>query len=211
MINADKMQHGKRVMTQEEKILKLLKDNAFLRSRDLKKHGLSRTALTRLFMKGLVVRTKRGLYMRPGGAATEYFSLLEAAKMVPEGVICLLSALVFHGIGTQNPRQVWVAIDRKSKKPVISNTSVRIVRFSGASLHHGVEKRDILGIPLKVTSPAKTVADCFKYRNKIGLDVALEALRDGLQDRKFAMDDLYRAALACRVWNVLRPYAEAMV
>jgi predicted transcriptional regulator of viral defense system len=198
-------------MTQEAKILELLKGSVFLCSRDLKKHGLSRTALSRLFRKGKAVRTERGLYMKPGEIETEHFSRLEVAKKVPEGVICLLSALSFHGIGTQDPYQVWIAIGRKSARPRVSNTRVRIVWFSAASLHYGVEKHDILGIPLKVTSPAKTVADCFKYRNKIGLDVAIEALREGLRDRQFTSDDLYRAALVCRVWNVIRPYAEAMV
>lgn len=198
-------------MTQAEKILELLNRSAFIRSRDLKKHGLSRTALRRLFQKGIVVRTERGLYMKPGEIETEHFSRLEVAKKIPEGVICLLSALSFHGIGTQNPYQVWIAIDRKSARPRVSKTRVRIVRFSGASLHYGVEKHNILGIALKVTSPAKTVADCFKYRNKIGLDVAIEALREGLRDRRFTTDDLYRAALVCRVWNIVRPYAEALV
>jgi len=198
-------------MTQEEKILGLLKGSAFLRSCDLKKHGLSRTALSRLFQKGKVVRTERGLYMKPGEIETEHISLLEVAKKVSGGVICLLSALSFHGIGTQNPYQIWIAIDRKSAKPKVSNARMRIVRFSEASLHYGVEKHNILGITLKVTSPEKTVADCFKYRNKIGLDVAIEALREGLRDRRFTSDDLYRAALVCRIWNVIRPYAEAMI
>ncbi|MGA2587486.1 MAG: type IV toxin-antitoxin system AbiEi family antitoxin domain-containing protein [Candidatus Aminicenantales bacterium] len=198
-------------MTQEDKILELLKVSAFLRSRDLKKYGLSRTALSRLFRKGRVVRTERGLYMKPGEVETEHFSLLEVTKKVPGGVICLLSALSFHRIGTQNPHQVWIAIDRKSAKPRIRNTGMRIVWFSEASLHYGVEQHNILGIALKVTGPAKTVADCFKYRNKIGLDVAIEALREGLRGRRFTADDLYRAALVCRIWNVIRPYAEAMV
>ena len=198
-------------MTQEEKILDLLNRNAFLRSRDLKKHGLSRTALMRLARKGKAVRTERGLYMRPGGPETEHISLLEVAKKIPDGVICLLTALAFHGIGTQEPYQVWIAIGRKSAKPRVRNTAVKIVRFSESSLYYGVEEHNILGITLKVTGPAKTVADCFKYRNKVGLDVAIEALREGLRDRRFTTDELYRAALVCRIWNVMRPYAEAMV
>jgi predicted transcriptional regulator of viral defense system len=198
-------------MTQEEKILELLKGSAFLRSRDLRKHSLSRTALSRLCRKEKVIRTERGLYMRPGETETEHFSRLEVAKKVPSGVICLLTALSFHRIGTQDPYQVWIAIGRKSAKPRVRNTAVRIVRFSEPSLYYGVEEHNILGITLKVTGPAKTVADCFKYRNKIGLDVAIEALREGLRDRRFTADDLYRAALVCRIWNVIRPYAEAMV
>jgi len=198
-------------MTQEEKILDLLSKNAFLRSRDLKRHGLSRTALMRLARKGRAVRTERGLYMKPGGPETENFSLLEVAKKIPGGIICLLTALAFHGIGTQEPHQVWIAIGRKSARPRISNTLVRIVRLSASSLHYGVENHDIQGITLKVTGPAKTVADCFKYRNKLGLDVAIEALREGLRDKRFSTDEIYRAALVCRTWNVIRPYAEAMV
>jgi len=197
-------------MTQEEKILRLLKSSAFLRPRDLEKYGLSRTALSRLCRKGHVVRAERGLYMIPGEVDTEHFSLLEVAKRVPGGVFCLLSALSFHVIGTQNPHHVWIAIDRKSAKPRIHNPGLRIARFSEASLHYGVEQHNILGIILKVTGPAKTVADCFKYRNKIGLDVAIEALREGLRYRRFTADELYRAALVCRIWNVMRPYAEAM-
>jgi len=198
-------------MTQEEKILELLNRNAFLRPRDLKQYGLSRTALSRLHRKGRVIRTERGLYMKPGEIQTEHFGRLEVAKKVPSGVICLLTALSFHRIGTQDPYQVWIAIGRKSAKPRVRNTAVKIVRFSEASLYYGVEEHNILGITLKVTGPAKTVADCFKYRNKIGLDVAIEALREGLRDRRFTSDDLYRAALICRIWNVIRPYAEAMV
>jgi len=198
-------------MTQEDKILELLKGSVFLRSRDLKKHGLFRTALMRLVQKGKVIRIERGLYMRPGGPETEHISLLEVAKKVPGAVICLLTALRFHGIGTQEPYQVWIAIGRKSKKPRTSSTLVRIVRFSEASLLYGVDEHKILGTTLRITNPAKTVADCFKYRNKVGLDVAIEALREGLRDRRFTTDEFYRAALVCRVWNVVKPYAEAMV
>lgn len=198
-------------MTQEGKILELLKGSAFVRSRDLNKHGLPRTALMRLVRKGRVVRAQRGLYMLPGGPETEYISLLEAANKVPGGVICLLTALRFHEIGTQDPYQVWIAIGRKAAKPRIGNTLVRIVRFSGASLLYGVEEHKILGTNLRVTDPAKTVADCFKYRNKVGLDVAIEALKEGYRARRFSSDELYQAALVCRIWKVIKPYAEAIV
>lgn len=198
-------------MTQEEKILEILNGSAFLRSRDLEKLGLPRTALMRLVRKGEVVRAQRGLYMKPGGPETEHISLLEVAKKVPGGVICLLTALRFHGIGTQEPYQVWIAIGRKSAKPRISNPRLRIFRFSKASLFYGAEEHRILGTTLRITNPAKTVADCFKYRNKVGLDVAIEALREGFRDRRFSPDELYRAALVCRIWKVIKPYAEAMV
>jgi predicted transcriptional regulator of viral defense system len=198
-------------MTQEGRILELLKENAFLRSRDLKNHGLSRTALMRLVRRGKAVRAQRGLYMRPGGPETEHISLLEVANKVPNGVICLLTALRFHEIGTQEPYQVYVAIGRKSAKPRISSPLLRIFRFSEASLRYGVEEHNILGTTLRITNPAKTVADCFKYRNKVGLDVAIEALREGFRDRRFSTDELYQAALVCRIWKVIKPYAEAMV
>lgn len=152
----------------------------------------------------------RSLY-ETGGGRNRTFQFLEVAKKVSHGVICLLSALSFHRIGTQNPHQVWIAIDRKAGKPKIDNTLVRIVRFSKTSLEYGVKIHEIQGIRLAVTEPAKTVADCFKYRNKIGLDVAIEALREGWHDLRFTMDDLYSAAVVCRIWNVIRPYAEALV
>ncbi len=198
-------------MTQEERILEILNGSAFLRSRDLEKLDLPRTALMRLVRKRQVVRAQRGLYMKPSGPETEHISLLEVANKVPGGVICLLTALRFHGIGTQEPYQVWIAIGRKSKKPRISNPRLRIFRFSESSLSYGVEEHKILGTTLKITSPAKTIADSFKYRNKVGLDVAIEALREGFRDRRFSSDELYRAALVCRIWKVIKPYAEAMV
>jgi predicted transcriptional regulator of viral defense system len=198
-------------MTQERRILELLKGSAFLRSRDLDKHRLPRTVLMRLVHRGQVVRAQRGLYMLPGGPETEHISLLEVAKKVPGGVICLLTALRFHGIGTQDPYQVWIAIGRKSKRPKISQILVRFVRFSDTSLYYGVEAHKILGTTLMITSPAKTVADCFKYRNKVGLDVAIEALREGCRAKRFSSDELYRAAQVCRIWKVLKPYAETMI
>lgn len=196
-------------MTQEEKILEILNGSAFLRSRDLEKLSLPRTALMRLVRKGEVVRAQRGLYMRPGGPETKHISLLEVAKKVPGGVICLLTALRFHEIGTQEPYQVWIAIGRKSKKPRISNTLVKFVRFSEASLRYGVEEHKILGTTLRITSPAKTVADCFKYRNKLGLDIALEAGKDCIYSRKATISEIYECAKVCRVANVIKPYLEA--
>lgn len=198
-------------MTQEEKILALIKTSNYLRPRDLKNLGLPRTALMRLVRKGSIMRIERGLYVTPGGRETEHMSLLEVAKKAPGGVICLLSALAFHGIGTQEPYQVWIAIGRKARIPKIGKTKLRIVRFSEASLHYGIEKRNIHGILLKITNPAKTVADCFKYRNKIGLDVAIEALKEGFDDRRFTPDELYEAAGICRVWPIIKPYAEAII
>jgi predicted transcriptional regulator of viral defense system len=141
---------------------------------------------------------------------TEFHSLEEACKRVPHGIVCLLSALRFHGLTTQAPFEVWLAIDRKARLPRLGALPLRIVRFSGRALKEGVEEHRIEGVPVKTYNPAKTVADCFKYRNKIGLDVALEALRDCRRQRKCTNDELWRYAKVCRVANVMRPYMEAL-
>jgi predicted transcriptional regulator of viral defense system len=128
---------------------------------------------------------------------------------VPKAVICLLSALQFHDLTTQLPHKVWIAVDRKAQKPRTS-LPVNIVRFSADILNKGIEKHMIEGVELKITNPAKTVADCFKYRNKIGLDVVMEALSDCVKKRKATRDEIWRYAKLCRVANVIRPYMEAM-
>jgi len=130
---------------------------------------------------------------------------------VPQAIICLLSALRFHGIGTQSPHEVWIALDRKARKPRLAGLPVRVVRFSGAALGAGVESRLISERKVRITSPARTVADCFKYRNKIGLDVALEALREAWRSKRVTADELWRYAKICRVANVMRPYLETLM
>lgn len=152
----------------------------------------------------------RGLYTGRNAKVTEHHTLVEAAVRVPHGVVCLLSALRFHKLTTQSPHEVWMAIDVKARKPVTDWPPLRIVRFSGAALTFGVEKQVIENIEVRITSREKTVADCFKYRNKVGLDVAIEALRDYLRSRRRSVDALMQAAAACRVNNVMRPYLEAM-
>jgi predicted transcriptional regulator of viral defense system len=166
-------------------------------------------ALTRLCRSGRLQRVGRGLYVLPDADLTENHALAQACKRVPHGVICLLTALRFHGLTTQSPSEVWIAIDVKARKPRLDATPLRVVRFSGRSLTYGVEEHEVEGVTVRVTSPAKTVADCFKFRNKIGVDVAVEALKDYRRVRGSA-DDLWRAAQACRVTNVMRPYLEAI-
>ena len=156
------------------------------------------------------MRAGRGLYVPAEAALTENHSLAEAGCRVAGGVICLLSALRFHDLGTQNPPEVWMGIGPKARKPVVDYTRLRIVRFSGASLSSGIETHWIEGIKVRIYGVAKTVADCFKYRNKIGLDVALEALRDGLRKRKFSRTEFLRFAAICRVARVIKPYLQAM-
>jgi predicted transcriptional regulator of viral defense system len=156
------------------------------------------------------VRVGRGLYVPVGARITEHHTLAEAVKRVSGGVVCLLSALGFHRLTTQSPHQVWLAIDVKARKPKTDWPPLRIVRFSGAARTFGVESHLIEGVEVGITSRAKTVADCFKYRNKIGVDVAVEALREYLGRRGRSMDELQHAADVCRVGRVIRPYIEAL-
>jgi len=191
--------------------LTLLREKGLLRPRELINWGIPRSTLQRLLKAGEVERVARGLYALPGHLLSEHQSLLEVSKQVPNGVICLLSALSYHGIGTQLPHEVWVAIGSKARIPIVSQVVVRIVRFSPEALDYGVERHQIGGVELRVTSPAKTVADCFKYRNKVGLDVAVEALKEGWRDRRLELPKLWEAARVCRVDKVIRPYAEALL
>ena len=196
--------------TNEEKVLALVREAGIFRPRDLVPHGIPRTALRRLEKRGKVRRIARGLYELAEPDPTEYVDLMAVCKRVPKGVVCLISALNFHGLTNQMPYEVWLAIDVKAHKPKIEHPPVRIVRFSGDALTFGVEAHHIEGVQIRVTSPAKTVADCFKYRNKVGTDVAAEALGTFRRSRKGRMDDLWDAAEVCRVTNVMRPYLESI-
>ena len=164
-----------------------------------------------LHRRGLLERVGRGIYAAKESKVTENHSLAEVAKRVPHGVLCLLSALRFHQMTTQLPHEVWLAIGFKARSPKPDGLVLRVVRFSGKALTSGIEEHIIEGVPVKIYNPAKTVADCFKYRNKIGLDVALEALRDCKKQRRATMDDLWRFAKVCRVANVMRPYLESLL
>ena len=195
---------------QANKVLELARKAGVLRPRDLDPLGIPRTYISRLHNAGHLQRIGRGLYVLPAANATEHRTLAEAAKRVPNGVICLLSALRFHELTTQAPFEVWIAIAEKAWRPRVDYPPLRIVRFSKAALREGVEEHRLEGVPVRVFGPAKTVADCFKYRNKIGLDVALEALRECWRERRCSMDDLWHFADICRVRNVMRPYLEAV-
>jgi len=187
----------------------VLVGRSVLRPRDVAS-GTSRVALARLVDKGQLERVGRGLYVPTKAKATAHHTLVEAAKRVPHGVVCLLSALRFHGLTTQSPHEVWLAIDVKARKPTVDWPPLRIVRFSGTALRFGIVEHQIEGVAVNITSKEKTVADCFKYRNKIGVDVALEALRDYLRAKGRSVDALMEAAAASRVTNVMRPYLEAL-
>ena len=197
-------------MAPRERLLELIREKGFLRVRDLAAHGIHPEYLRRLHRQGVLVRAARGVYVSASAVPTENRTLAEASKRVPHGVICLLSALRFHGLTTQMPFEVWMAIDRRARRPRENQLPLRVVRFSGAAFTTGVEEHVIEGVRVAVYGVAKAVADCFKFRNKIGLDVALEALRDCRKRRLASTDELWRAARVCRVANVMRPYMEAL-
>lgn len=196
--------------SKKQQILGLLKKTGVLRPRDLEAIGISGEYLNKLYWEGVLDRPSRGLYTLADSEPTENRTIAEAGKRVSQGVVCLLSALRFHDLTTQAPFEVWIAIDEKARLPRIDYPPIRIFRFSGDALTFGVGEHKLEGVKIRVYSPAKTVADCFKYRNKIGIDVAIEALRDCLQQRKATMDELWSAAKVCRMSNVMRPYLESM-
>jgi predicted transcriptional regulator of viral defense system len=198
------------VRTKKQKLMEIAARQHIVRPSDLQRARIPRNYLSRLVQSGQLQKLDRGIYTAGTLPASEHISLMEVSRKVPKAVICLLSALSFHEIGTQIPSEVWIAIDVKAWAPRITSPAVRIMRFSGEALHFGVQEKQVSGGKLRVFSPAKTVADCFKFRNKIGLDVALEALRECHRQRKASMSELFEAAKVCRVANVMRPYLESL-
>ena len=196
--------------TAAERLIDLVRSRGLIRPRDLAPQGIPRVSLTRAVRRGQLERIGRGLYGLPGRQISAHGVLAEVARRVPKGVVCLLSALRFHGLTTQAPFEVWLAIENKAIAPKLDYPALRIVRFSGAALTAGVEEHLVDDVIIRVTGVAKTVADCFKYRNKIGLDVALEALREAWRAKRMTSDDLWRYAKVCRVANVMRPYLDSL-
>lgn len=193
-----------------DRTLKLARRRHRITARELAAAGIHRQVLSRLVESGELERITRGVYRLPDHPLTEHHGIAMASLVVPHGVVCLLSALQFHGIGTQLPSEVWIAIDRRARSPALKYPPLRVVRYSGAALTEGIESYRVEGEVVRVYSVAKTVADCFKYRNKIGLDVALEALREARRAKKASADALWRYAKIDRVANVMRPYLEAL-
>lgn len=193
-----------------ENLIDLARTQGLIRPSDLAPLGIARVSLTRAVRSGQLERVGRGLYGLPGRKVSALGSFAEVARKVPKGVVCLLSALRFYNLTTQAPFEVWLAIENKAAKPKLDYPPLRIVRFSGAALTEGVEEHVVDGVTVRVTSVAKTVADCFKYRNKIGLDVALEALREAWHEKRMTSDDIWHYAKVCRVANVMRPYLESL-
>jgi predicted transcriptional regulator of viral defense system len=190
--------------------LDLLHSRGIVRARDLAAIGVSGATLAHLLGRGELIRIGRGLYAPPGRMATESDQLVQTAIRYPNAVFCLLTALQVHGLTTQSPHEIWVAIGPHSRAPTPGYPPLRVIRFSDPSI--GLEQRLIDGVvSIPVTSVAKTVADCFKFRNKIGVDIAIEALRDAWIKRKATMDGLWEAAEWCRMTRVMRPYLESLV
>jgi len=197
-------------LDRKQKILDLARRMGLVRPRDVEAAGIHREYLQRLYRNGDLVRVGRGLYALPGTRTSESLSLAEVAKRVPNAVMCLITALQFHNLTTQVAHRVWIAIENRKWGPAFDYPPIEIVRLTGPAFSFGVEKHDVDRTTIKVYSPAKTVADCFKFRNKIGLDVSLEALRETWRSQKATMDELWEAAKVCRVANVMRPYLEAV-
>jgi predicted transcriptional regulator of viral defense system len=183
---------------------------AFFRPRDVRPLGITYYQIQRLVADGQLERAGRGLYRLSDADASETETIAMIASAAPRVIVCLLSALRVHDIGTQSPRQIWLAIDRKARKPKQLPAAVSIVRFSGQMLTYGVVTQSMQGVRVRITTPARTVVDCFRYRNKVGLDVALEALRDAVRSRKALISEIGRAAEVCRISTVMAPYLEAL-
>jgi len=196
--------------TKQDLILQMAARKGQLRPRDLSQAGLAPASLQRLAEQGKLVRLGRGIYMLPDAEITEHHTLAEVGKRLPGGVICLLSALRFHEIGTETPACTWVAVRRGAKRPAALDLRLEVVRFSEPGMQEGVDQRILEGVPVRITSPARTIVDCFRYRNKIGLDIALEALKEGLRLR-VPLPELRRLAKLFHADRVMRPYLEAML
>ncbi|MFO0291729.1 MAG: type IV toxin-antitoxin system AbiEi family antitoxin domain-containing protein [Rhodospirillales bacterium] len=195
---------------QPEHARAILAEHGVLRLREIVDAGIAEETIARLVRRGEVIRLTRGLYQLADHKVAAAHSLVEATKQVPRGVICLLSALQYHGLTTQLPSRVWIAIDRNAWKPTVQHPPLRVLRFGGKALTVGVEIHTIEGIAVPIYGVAKTVVDCFRYRNKIGLDVALEALRESLRKRRCAPNELWRLAHELRILSIMKPYLEAM-
>ncbi len=197
--------------SKRDKILKFIEKNQIVRPKDVEAIGVSGVYLNKLYHEGFLERPSRGVYTLKDAEIDQNQTALEVCKRIPKGVICLLSALQFHELTTQLPFEVWIAIDARDHPPQGDLPPVRIFRFSKAAFEYGIERHKFRSLIVNVYSPAKTVADCFKYRNKIGTDVAIEALRNAWWKKKASIDELYAAAKVCRVANVMRPYLESLV
>jgi len=190
---------------------RLLEQHKIVRTTELSRAGVHPETIRRMVKTGDIIKLARGLYSLPGYQPTEYYSLIEAQKLVDQGVVCLLSALSYHEIGTQNPSEIWMAIPRKTRPPKIENSPVKIVKFSEEGYQAGIETHSIENNEIKIYNIPKTIADCFKYRNKLGIDVAIEALKDVMLNKRTTVDELLKYAEIYRVRQIITPYMESLV
>lgn len=197
-------------MSKMQQVLALAHEMGVIRAKDAQAKGIHPEYLKRLEQQGLLIRSARGLYTFTEAEITESHSLVEAARRVPHGIICLLSALSFYELTTQAPFEVWLTISQKARAPKEDILPLRIVYMSGQALESGIEEHKIEGVRVRVYSVAKTVVDCFKFRNKIGLDVAIEALRSSTRERHCTINEIWHYAKICRMQNVMRPYLESL-
>lgn len=198
-------------MKKSDKILEAARKKGLIGARDVQELGIPRQALYGLYEKGLLIRAARGMYMLPDAPITEYQNLIEVAKKIPTAVVCLISALSFYEITTQIPDQIWIAVPRDTWRPKMAYPPLRYTVLTEKTYRFGIQEVDINGAKIKIYSPAKTVADCFKFRNKVGLDIAIEALREVWRTRIATMNELTEAAKVNRVLKIMRPYMEAIV
>ena len=197
--------------TYSDQATQLARRYGVLTAQEARRHGIHTQVLTRMVREGTLERVSRGCYRLPEAPVTEHHGLALASAAVPDGVVCLVSALSFHGIGTQIPHELWMAVERRARKPDLAWPPLRVFRFGGKSFTEGVETHEPEGVPVRVYEVAKTLADIFKYRNKVGIDVALEALKEAWVHRRFQMDRLTHFARICRVEKVMAPYIDAVV
>jgi len=190
---------------------KVFSKNKIIKAKEFVENGLHPEEIKKLLKNEYIQKVGRGLYILANKKISSFYPFAVIALQVPKSVICLNSALLFHDIGTQIPHSTWFAIPNRNAHPRIAELSVRIFRFSKDAYSKGIEVHSIEGVDVKIYSIAKTIADCFKYRNVIGLDVALEALKDVVQNKKIKIDDLIYAAEICRVRKIMRPYIEALL
>ena len=196
---------------QQQQALALLQSRGMLRQKDLIAAGIAPEVLARLVRDQLIVRPARGLYQLPDMPLDAGHTLAEATLLVPKGIVCLISALQYHDLTLQMPSAVWMAIDIDAWRPRIVHPSIRFFRFQGQGMIEGIARHRIGAVDVAITDPARTIVDCFRFRGKVGLDVALEGLREGLRMKRCTPDDLWRIAKKARAWAVMRPYVEAMV
>jgi len=196
--------------SKEQEVLDLAKKLGTIRIKDLLEREIHPEFARRLLGKDMLVRSGRGLYTLADAEITEHHELAVVGKRLPKGVVCLTSALRFHGIGTQLPRKIWLAIEKGSAQPRLFYPQISFVRLSGLSFSEGIDEHMIEGVAVRIYNPAKSVADCFKFRNRIGLEAVIEAVRESLHERKATSDEIYHYAKICRVWNIMKPYLEAI-